>query len=72
MFARSIAERTKLRRRRPDEIERKEQNLKTKLFNFDFTDYQNPSSTYKKLSETKVAVNKVRVGFIKKVQGWRH
>ena len=67
MFARSIAERTKLRRGRPDEIERKEQNIKYELFNCYFTDYQNTSSTYKKLSKTKVAVNEVRVDFIKKI-----
>ena len=67
MFERSIAERTKLRRRRLDEIKRKEQNINDELFNAYFTDYQNPSSMYKKLSRTKGAVNEVRVYSIKKV-----
>ena len=67
MFERSIAERTKLRRGRSDEIRRKEQNINNELFKKYFTDYQNPSNMYKKLSETKGAVNEVRVDSIKKV-----
>ena len=67
MFERRIAERIKLRRRRLDEIKRKEQNINNELFNAYFTDYRNPSSMYKKLSRTKVAVNEVRVYSIKKV-----
>ena len=48
MFERRIAERIKLRRRRLDEIKRKEQNINNELFNAYFTDYRNPSSMYKK------------------------
>ena len=66
MFARSIAERTKLRRGRLDEIERKEQTI-NKLFKAYFTDYQSWSNMYKKLSETKGTVNEVRVDSIKEV-----
>ena len=68
-FARTIAERTKLRRERSDEIERKEQNINNELFKAYFTDYQSPSDIYKKLSETKGAVNEVQVDSIKKVLG---
>ena len=50
MFERSIAERTKLSRGRLDEVKRKEQNINDELLNAYFTDYQNPSSMYKKLS----------------------
>ena len=66
MFERSIAERTKLRRR-SNEIERKEQNINNEFFKAYFTDYQSPSNMYKKLSETKSAVNEVRADSIKKV-----
>ena len=68
-FARTIAERTKLRRERSDEIERKEQNINNELFKAYFTDYQSPSDIYKKLSETKGAVSEVQVDSIKKVLG---
>ena len=37
------------------------------FFKANFTDYQSPSDMYKKLRETKGAVNKVRVDSIKKV-----
>ena len=67
MFEGSIVERPKLRRGRSDEIERKEQNINNELFNAYFTDYQSPSSMYKKLSETKGAVNEFRVDSIKEV-----
>ena len=67
MFERSITERTKLSRGRLDEVKRKEQNINDELFNAYFTDYQNPSSMYKKLSQTKGAVNEFRVDSIKKV-----
>ena len=67
IFERTTAERTKLRRGTSDEIERKEQNINNELFNAYFTDYQYPSSMYKKLSETKGAVNEFRVDSIKKV-----
>ena len=59
MFERSIAERTKLRRERLDEIKRKEQNINNELFKEYFTDYKSPSNMYKKLSETEGAVNEV-------------
>ena len=59
MFERSIAERTKLRRQRLDEIKRKEQNINNELFKKYFTDYQSPNNIYKKLSETEGAVNGV-------------
>ena len=67
MFARKIAERTKLGRGRSDEIERKEQKISNELFKEYFTDYQSPSNMCKKLSESKSAVNEVRVESIKKV-----
>ena len=44
MFERSIAERTKLRRGRFDEIKRKEKNKNNELFIAYFTDYQSPSN----------------------------
>ena len=59
IIERSVVERTKLRRGKFDEIERKEQNIKNELFKAYFTDYQSPSNMYKKLSKTKDAVNKV-------------
>ena len=37
------------------------------MFKAYFTDYQSPSNMYKRLSETKGAVNEVRVDFIKKL-----
>ena len=64
---RSITERTNLRRGRFDEIKRKEQTTNNELFKAYFTDYQSPSNMYKKLSETKSAVNEVRADSIKKV-----
>ena len=67
IFEISIAERTELGRAWSDEIERKEQNINNELFKAYFTDYQNPSNMYKTLSETKDAVNEVRVDSIKKV-----
>ena len=57
VLERSIAEITKLRKGRSDEIERKEQNINNELFKAYFTGHQNPSSMYKKLSETKGALN---------------
>ena len=57
MFERSIAEKTILRRGRSDEIGRKEQKINNELFKAYFTDYQNPSSMHKNLSETKGTVN---------------
>ena len=66
MFERSIEERINLRRGRLDKIERKEQNMNNELFKAYFTDYQSPSNMYKKLSETKGAVNEVLVDSVKK------
>ena len=43
-----------------------EENINKELFKACFTDYQSPSNMYKKLSETKDAVNEIRVDFIKK------
>ena len=66
MFERSIAEKTKLRKGRLDEIETKEQNINNKLFKEYFTDYQSPSNMYKKLSEAENAeINKIKVDSIK-------
>ena len=68
MFERSIAERIKLRKERFVEIKRKEQNINSELFKVYFTDYQSPSSMYKKLSETEnTEINKARADLIKKV-----
>ena len=67
MFEKSIAERTKLRKERSDEIKRKEQKINNELFKVYFTDDQSPSNMYKKLRETKDTVNVVRVDSIKKV-----
>ena len=68
IFERSIAENTKLRRERLDEIKRKEQNINNELFKEYFTDYESPSNMYKKLSETENAeINKTKVDFIKKI-----
>ena len=60
-----MAERTKLRRGRFDEIKRSEQNINNKLFKVYFTDYQSPSNMYKTLSKAKGLVNEVRVDSIK-------
>ena len=49
----SIAERTKIRGQRPDEIVKKENMIHPKLFREYFTDYQSPSNMYKKLSEAR-------------------
>ena len=67
MFQRSIAERTKLRRGRFDEIKRKKLDINNELFKAYFTGYQSPSDMYKKLSKTKDAVNEFRGYSIKKV-----
>ena len=51
-----------------DAIKRKEQNINNALFEAYFTDYQSPSSIYKKLSETEnTEINKTRVDSIKEV-----
>ena len=67
MFERSIAKRTKLRRKGLDEIKRKEQNINNEFFREYVTDYRSPSNMYKILSETEGAVNEVRVNSIKEV-----
>ena len=69
MFEGNIVERIKLRKEGFNEIKRKEQNINNELFKAYFTDYQSSSSMYKKLSETKDAVNELRVESIKKVLG---
>ena len=63
MFERSIAERTKLRKGKSDEIERKEQKINNEQFKVYFTDFQSPSNMYKKLGETKDAVNEAQVNY---------
>ena len=50
----SIAQRTKLRRQRSDEIAKKEKKVSLDLFKRYF-DYLNPSSMYKALNETKIS-----------------
>ena len=68
MFERSIKERIRLRKERFDGIKRKEQNTNNELFKAYFTDYQSPSSMYKKLTETEnTEINKARADLIKKV-----
>ena len=67
MFEGSIAERTKLRRGRFDEIKRKKLDINNELLKAYFTGYQSPSDMYKKLSKTKDAVNEFRGYSIKKV-----
>ena len=67
MFERSIAERTKLKKGRYDEIKTTEQNIKNELFKSQFTDYQSPSNMYRKLIQTNDTVNEVRVNSFKKV-----
>ena len=46
-FERNIAQRTKLRKERFDEIKRKEQKINSELLQVYFTDYQIPSNMYK-------------------------
>ena len=58
MFERSTAERTKVRGEF-NENKRKKQNRNNELFEAYFTDYQRPSSMYKKSSQVKGAVNEV-------------
>ena len=60
----SIAERTKLRRKRPDEIAKKEKMIDPNLFNYYFK-YSSPSDMYKKLSKVGTENNRVKVNFIK-------
>ena len=67
MSERSIAERAKSRKGILDEIKRKEQNINNELFKEYFTDYQNSSNMYKKLSKIEGPANKVRIDSIKKV-----
>ena len=52
MFEGNIVERIKLRKEGFNEIKTKEQNINNKLFKAYFTDYQSPSCTCRKLSET--------------------
>ena len=68
MFEGNIVERIKLRKEGFNEIKRKEQNINNELFKAYFTDYQSPSSMYKKLSKTEnTEINKTRADLIKKV-----
>ena len=72
MFEKSIAERTKLRKERSDEIKRKEQKINNELFKVYFTDDQSPSNMYKKLRETKDTVNVVRVDSkLQRILDWK-
>ena len=67
MFERNIEKRTKYKKGRFDETKGKEHNINNELFKVYLTDYQSLSNMYKKLRETKDAVNDVRVDSIKKV-----
>ena len=67
LLERSIAERTKIKRGRLDEIKRKQQKINNELFKVYFIDYQSPSNMYTNLSETKDEVNEVRVDSIKEI-----
>ena len=61
----NIAERTKLKRQRLHEIERKEQNINNELFKKYFS-YQSPSNMYKELVKTEnTERNKIKVDLIK-------
>ena len=72
MFEKSIAERTKLRKERSDEIKSKEQKISNELFKVYFTDDQSPSNMYKKLRETKDTVNVVRVDSkLQRILDWK-
>ena len=72
MFEKSIAERTKLRKERSDEIKSKEQKINNELFKVYFTDDQSPSNMYKKLRETKDTVNVVRVDSkLQRILDWK-
>ena len=65
-YEKSIAERTKLRRQRFDEIKEKEQNINSDLFK-EYFKYQSPSNMFKELDETKnTETNKIKVDSIKK------
>ena len=64
----SIAERTKLRKRRIAEIEEEEEkNKKNKLLEKYFTNFQSPRDMYIKLQETEGERNKYQVYSIKEV-----
>ena len=67
IFEKSIAERSKLRRERTNEIKRKEENINNDLFKNYFTNYRSPSDMYGKLIDTKGTVNEYRVYLIKEV-----
>ena len=65
----SIAERTKFRKQRLNNIKRKEQNINNKLFK-NYFNYQSPSKMYNTLSDTKntkehnIRVNVIKSGLI--------
>ena len=68
IFERKIAEGLKLRKESLAEIKSKEENINNELFNYQFSDYRNPSSMYKKVRRTKNAeINQDKVDLIKKV-----
>ena len=70
MFEGNIIERIKLRKEGFNEIKRKEQNINNELFKAYFTDYQSPSCTCRKLSETEnTEINRIWADLIKKVLG---
>ena len=53
----SIAERTKLRKKKIAEIKREEKKINNSVFQYYFSKYQNPSDMYKNLRETEVTEN---------------
>ena len=68
MFGKRIAERRKVRKERLDEIKIKEQNISNELFEYYFSDYQNPSNMYNKYIETEDdEMNQIKVNLIKKI-----
>ena len=64
---RNILKAVKLRRRRIAEIEKEEQDMNNNLFKEYFTNYQNPSGTYKKLRKAEGEWNEDQVYLIKKM-----
>ena len=60
----SIAERTKLKRRKLHEFAKKEKTIDLNFFDCYFR-YSSPNDTYKELNKTEAEANKVRVGFIR-------
>ena len=67
IFEKSFAEQLKLKKERLNEVKRKEQSINNELFQEYFTNYQSRSDMYKRLGQTKGALNEHRVYLIKKV-----